>query len=427
MKKNLLVIFTVLFMISCCAFGGIKCDARSNQVQKQINLNNIAHATFTALSSNNKVEYDGSGSKIQVAQGYSVGDGYPLNSIMNYLMNYSKNGNSVFTLKDHTVMYFADRAFTKEDRVYFDYEFTSPYGFYITSHMVKQYFYFGDWVPSIESHDAYSDYSLSSLEKTSWSGVADVSKVRNYIDLYNADRETYELLSGSGVDEVPFTVIFKNTNTLKEKMDTFGADKGTGFKTQKPIADISFEICGKTFWARDITLRDMDFNAYTGTLRFDVNDEQMTGGAFVFNICGNDWQNNVDNPILPTRSTDSTKKNSSGYDIGETDNSDKGAKSNEAIETTASEYVVDGSDSGYFDKAYFEKMTDEELRLARNEIFARHGRKFNSEELQAYFDSKSWYTPKYSPEEFDALGDSILNQWEIANRDLIIEVEKSRK
>ena len=35
-----------------------------------------------------------------------------------------------------------------------------------------------------------------------------------------------------------------------------------------------------------------------------------------------------------------------------------------------------------------------ELRLMRNTIYARHGRKFKSKDLQDYFNGMSWYTPK---------------------------------
>lgn len=34
-----------------------------------------------------------------------------------------------------------------------------------------------------------------------------------------------------------------------------------------------------------------------------------------------------------------------------------------------------------------------QLRLLRNAIFARHGRTFNTPQLQAYFDGRSWYRP----------------------------------
>ncbi len=41
------------------------------------------------------------------------------------------------------------------------------------------------------------------------------------------------------------------------------------------------------------------------------------------------------------------------------------------------------------------------LCYARNEIFARNGRKFTSSELQEYFNGRDWYEPKYEPKDFD--------------------------
>ena len=38
-------------------------------------------------------------------------------------------------------------------------------------------------------------------------------------------------------------------------------------------------------------------------------------------------------------------------------------------------------------------MPGYQLRLARNEIFARHGYRFNSEDLQQFFGRRLWYTP----------------------------------
>ena len=40
-----------------------------------------------------------------------------------------------------------------------------------------------------------------------------------------------------------------------------------------------------------------------------------------------------------------------------------------------------------------------QLRLMRNEIYARHGRKFESPDLINYFNSQSWYTPLFSDNE----------------------------
>ena len=40
-----------------------------------------------------------------------------------------------------------------------------------------------------------------------------------------------------------------------------------------------------------------------------------------------------------------------------------------------------------------QNSTPQERRIARNEIFARHGRRFSDPALQAYFDLQTWYTP----------------------------------
>ena len=50
--------------------------------------------------------------------------------------------------------------------------------------------------------------------------------------------------------------------------------------------------------------------------------------------------------------------------------------------------------------------------LARNEIFARHGRRFQNQDIQAYFDSCSLYEGTIAPEDFDT---SVMNDVEVQN------------
>lgn len=65
----------------------------------------------------------------------------------------------------------------------------------------------------------------------------------------------------------------------------------------------------------------------------------------------------------------------------------------------------------------------DELAIAKNEIYVRHGRMFKNKAINDYFLSKSWYHPICTPEQFDALGDSQFNQYELANRDLLVMLE----
>lgn len=65
------------------------------------------------------------------------------------------------------------------------------------------------------------------------------------------------------------------------------------------------------------------------------------------------------------------------------------------IEKYASrDYIIGNSDTVKLDFKAMNTYTAEELFIARNEIFARHGYVFKSlPNLQSYFESKSWYTP----------------------------------
>lgn len=87
-----------------------------------------------------------------------------------------------------------------------------------------------------------------------------------------------------------------------------------------------------------------------------------------------------------------------------------------------SPYILPDSDSMYLTRADLEGFTQYECRLARNELYARHGRKFNAADLQNYFNNCEWYTGRIEPEDFH--DETMLNAYELANRDLIVQYEK---
>lgn len=86
------------------------------------------------------------------------------------------------------------------------------------------------------------------------------------------------------------------------------------------------------------------------------------------------------------------------------------------------EYIFFDSDTRYLSSYELIGLSKDECKLARNEIYARRGRKFKDKELQEYFNSKSWYHGTISPDDFD---EKVFNEYEIANKDLIVEYEKA--
>ncbi|SEF41035.1 YARHG domain-containing protein [Lachnospira multipara] len=105
-------------------------------------------------------------------------------------------------------------------------------------------------------------------------------------------------------------------------------------------------------------------------------------------------------------------------------NKDKETESSTEAETEStdnSEYVIADSDTRLLTKEDLVGLTQEELRIARNELYARHGRKFNDEALQSYFDSKSWYKGTIEPNDFT---DDMLTETELKNKDTIVSYEE---
>ena len=102
----------------------------------------------------------------------------------------------------------------------------------------------------------------------------------------------------------------------------------------------------------------------------------------------------------------------------------------EPAEEMMEEPVEEEEDSGYIlpdsaDRVLSESdlfgLSEKECRLARNEIYARHGRRFKDSSIQEYFDGCDWYEGRIDPGDFR---EDILSDTEKANRDLIVQYEK---
>ena len=87
---------------------------------------------------------------------------------------------------------------------------------------------------------------------------------------------------------------------------------------------------------------------------------------------------------------------------------------------SGSEYIIPDSNSRYLTYMDLVPLTAEQLRLARNEIYARRGRTFYDANLQAYFNSRTWYKALYTPDMFN---ENLLSAIETFNVQLIKDYE----
>lgn len=85
-------------------------------------------------------------------------------------------------------------------------------------------------------------------------------------------------------------------------------------------------------------------------------------------------------------------------------------------------YVFPASNKELLVEAEVRKLTKEQLRIARNEIYARYGMKFRTPELAEYFSKLPWYKPLYWAEEFyEKIKLTMVEEKNVA---LILKIEK---
>lgn len=122
----------------------------------------------------------------------------------------------------------------------------------------------------------------------------------------------------------------------------------------------------------------------------------IVGGVYYFVFAkGLNLANNAS--TKPTNSVTNSVTNSSEVSDSKTNNSPtSNSDADNTVKTNTSEYILPDSADRYLSDSEVSSMSKDQLALARNEIFARHGYVFNSKVYSDYFSAKSWYTPNSS-------------------------------
>lgn len=89
----------------------------------------------------------------------------------------------------------------------------------------------------------------------------------------------------------------------------------------------------------------------------------------------------------------------------------------------SAEYIFPDSDKRQLEDKEIAALSKKEKRLARNEIYARHGYIFDDFDLSEYFGQKSWYVPRVEAKNFDQ---TVLNEVEKANIKKILDSESGK-
>lgn len=142
-----------------------------------------------------------------------------------------------------------------------------------------------------------------------------------------------------------------------------------------------------------------------------------TGTVVKLVISSGQIQRETEAPATQAQQSSNSQNSSSG-------NSNSQSSSNTNTNNNGG-FIFPNSDSSYLSNAQVSALSDDDLQLAINEIYARRGRIFKDASLNAYFNSQSWYEGKYTAEEFEK--NVKFNTYEQKNLQLLINERRSRK
>ena len=108
---------------------------------------------------------------------------------------------------------------------------------------------------------------------------------------------------------------------------------------------------------------------------------------------------------------------------GTTSSTDSAAKTENKSIAEKEGWIFADSNTILLTESDLADLSAEECKIARNEIYARHGRKFKDPFLQSYFNSCEWYQGTVEADNFN---EQNLNETELANRNLIAAYEAKK-
>lgn len=195
------------------------------------------------------------------------------------------------------------------------------------------------------------------------------------------------------------------------------------------IVIVGFRVIKKNEDAKLISAADTEYNK-DKERRQDIEDHMESDGTQEENT-----ETETKRESEEDTSGSQTDKKKEALDTGENENDSSDGETDGEAEDRI--YLIPGDDksSNRYERAKHLSYTTTVkytiqnlsvldsygLKITRNEIYARHGRIFNDQELQEYFQRQNWYVPQIASNDFN---DSCLNEVEKYNIQLISTYEQ---
>lgn len=255
-------------------------------------------------------------------------------------------------------------------------------------------------------------------------GVVDCCLFGEERSLIGIERSDLESLRADGTDLQFVALAYENDAfTVENELSYKGSDGERNDKFMSGLEELGIHVSWDELFARQSHVFDY-VDRYQDLMR-------MTTAYLCTHNEFSDWQEDETERLRCTEITFSSREElerNTRLPTPETEEQAEGNEESEGADWSADSggegYILPDSDKRYLAEEELSGLSAEELRLARNEIYARHGRIFQNEFLNNHFSACDWYRPTKTASEFS---ESVFNQYERANRNLIVAYEKKQR
>lgn len=248
------------------------------------------------------------------------------------------------------------------------------------------------------------DMAAIGADGISWSMRAAAFDGVNLNELCNV------LLTGSSFEQ----------QEIQQAMEAmYAADLQPGAVIEQPVTDQIEGLISDYTITRSLTADSQTISDYINGVTNDGNPLEY-GQTYFRNITGKGWDNKIPGEFFTI--------------AGETYTSELGSEAAEMVDddmqqlagvlSYGADYVFPDSSQRYITAEELQGMSETEILLARNEIYAKHGYIFRNEMLNQYFNSKNWYIPNVEGSEFtEEYASRVFNDFELNNIWTIVQYE----
>ena len=200
----------------------------------------------------------------------------------------------------------------------------------------------------------------------------------------------------AAADEKQFSALKKQLESLKINLNTANQQEVTNIKNEITALDVSDADGDDAKLLKD----------YEAQAEAALAEKNYAAALDILEV----WKNDAGRIAEKIKKERESKAESMKAEQERLESESRAAESEK--EALSGDYILPESNTRLLTEGDLEGLSAHELMLARNEIYARHGRKFIDEQIQAYFNGKSWYNGTIEAADFDS---SVLSEIERAN------------